>query len=465
MKQNIKKIIQYLFIAIIVIAIIYTEEIIKLIKKNEMTNHLEGFVSNTSSERNVVVPYEYNLANDNAYPKTVYEEALEKSFGSYQVLQCNMLPTKKQNDCTINDEPIIKYKFPVHIIKIVNGEHLAVFNDGRIYKKRILTDKMWQGPLKNSHPQREIPLRMITLNPAGDKLVGVGFDNKAYIKLKDPNSVVAMETVWKYIPGLDDVIWVGYVFDETNNYHKYITVNTAGRIQLSNTEDPIEGFIDASIIKEPVLKLYFDVNNYMMAIDTSFRLRTFEKEDWMISEFSKKYPANPIPVNDVIYDQDQMLFGVVILPKVGQCEVMKQEEPAFMSPFVPFELNSFLDSRLNRRITDRSIIKSKMGIFTKSGMMEEEALDNDINIAYQRQQIMDKKRLREFCLKRGIQTDVNYRNYELDKVIDENERKITKLENVIKELIKFDPDNKKIQEKAVGINFLSAGDLPDNTST
>ena len=465
MKQNIKKVIQYLFIAIIVIAIIYKDEIMSLLKKNKNKNHLEGFVTNTSSERNVVVPYEYNLASDNSYPKTVYEEALEKSFGSYQILQCNMLPTKKQGECLINDEPIIKYKFPVHIIKIVNGEHLAVFNDGRIYKKRILTDKMWQGPLKHSHPQREVPLRMITLNPTGDKLVGVGFDNRAYVKLKDPNAVVAMETEWRYIPGLDDVIWVGYMFDDTSNQNKWLTVNTAGRIQLSNSEDPTEGFIDASIIKEPVLKLYFDANDFMMAIDTSFRLRTFEKKDWMISEFSKKYPANPVPVNDVIYDQDQMLFGVVVLPKVGQCEVMKQEEPAFMSPFVPFELNSFLDSRLNRRITDRSIIKSKMGIYARSGLMEEEALDNDINIAYQRQQIMDKQRLREFCLKRGIQTDVNYRNYELDKVIDENERKIGKLENVIKELIKFDPDNKQIQEKAVGINFLSAEDLPSSNST
>jgi hypothetical protein len=75
---------------------------------------------------------------------------------------------------------------------------------------------------------------------------------------------------------------------------------------------------------------------------------------------------------------------------------------------------------------------------------------------------MDKKRLREFCLKRGIQTDVNYRNYELDKTIDENARKIEKLEEVIKELIKFDPDNKKIQESNIGINFITDEDIKIN---
>jgi hypothetical protein len=323
---------------------------------------------------------------------------------------------------------------------------------------------MWQGPLKYSHPLREIPLRMITLNQTGDRLIGIGYDNKAYIKLKDPNDTIAIKTQWQPILGLENIIWVGFTYDEDTQTNKWLTVNVEGRIQISNTDNPLEGFIDASILKEPVLKLYFDASGYMMAIDTDFKLRTFEKKEWMVSEFSRKYPANPVPVNDVIYDQDQLLFGIVILPKVGQCEVMKQEEPAFMSPFVPFELNSFMDSRLNRRITDRTIIKSKTGIFTKSGLIDDEVLDNDINIAYQRQQLMDKKRLREFCAKRGIQTDVNYRNYKLDKLIDENERKISKLDKVIKELIKYDPDNKQIQEAAVGINFITEDDLPDNTN-
>jgi len=461
MKLNINKknFIQFILLSIIIICILYNKEILKLL--NTKNVETEAFID-TSGVRDVVVKYKYNLADENKYPKTIYETSVEQVFGQFQIMLCNLLPTRKENQCLINNIPIVKYKFPVHIIKIVDGTHLAVFNDGRIYRKRSLIDKMWQGPLKNSLPEREVPLRMITLNSEGNKLIGVGYNNQAYIKTLDSNTLVSTETEWRTIPGLDNLIWVGYIYDASSNQNKWLIVNTEGRIQLSNSEDAIEGFIDASIINEPVLKLYFDPDGYMMAIDSKLQLRTFENKDWMISEFSKKYPANPIPVNDIIYDHDQMLFGVVFLPKMGQCEIMKQEEPAFMSPFVPFELNSFLDSRLNKRITDRIIIKSKLGIFTRSGMMEEEALDNDINIAYQRQQLMDKKRLREFCLKRGIQTDVNYRNYELDKTIDENARKIEKLEEVIKELIKFDPDNKKIQESNIGINFITDEDIKIN---
>ena len=463
---NKKKILQFLALSIIIIIILYYKEIITKINSlhNPLQhNNLEHFTSDNSS---VVIPYEYNNVENNKYPITVYESSINKVFGQYQVMACNILPTRKEKDCSINGKPIIKYKFPIHVMKLVNGEHLAVFNDGRIYKKRHLTDKMWQGPLKNSLPNREIPLRMITLNPLGDKLIGVGFDNKGYIKIKDSNTTIATESQWQTIPGLDNIIWVGFIFDESSNENKWLCVNTDGRILLSNTENAIDGFIDASVIKEPVLKLYFDPNGYMMAIDTNFQLRTFENKDWMISGFSQKFPPNPIPVNDIIYDFDQKMFGVVFLPKLGQCEIMKQEESAIMSPFVPFELNSFLDSRLDKRLTDRNIIKSKLGIFTKSGLIEEDALDNDINIAYQRQQIEDKKRLRNFCAKRGIQTDANFRNFELDKVIDDNDRKIQDLENVIKQLIKFDPDNKQIQESIAGVNFLNNDDiLPNNIST
>jgi len=458
MRKKQKLIIQFIFLVIIITLILYNEEILYYIKYN----NFEGY---DNLSREVVVRYEYNMETEGKYPETIYEKSILNLFSNFNGMICNLLPIRKENQCLINNIPIVKYKFPVHIIKLIDGTHLAVFNDGRIYKKRLLTDKMWQGPLKKSLPEREVPLRMITLNPEGNKLIGIGFDNKTYIKLHDPNSLVAIETDWKYISGLDDIIWVGFIFDPNINQNKWLTITIDGRIQLSNSENPIEGFIDASIIKEPVLKLYFDPEGFMMAIDTRLQLRTFENKDWMISEFSKKYPANPIPINDIIYDYDQMLFGVVFLPKMSQCEIMKQEEPAFMSTFVPFELNSFLDSRLNKRITDRIIIKSKLGIFTKSGLLEEESLDNDINIAYQRQQLMDKKRLRGFCLKRGIQTDVNFRNYKMDKVIDENEKKIDKLENVIKELIKFDPDNKKIQNSAIGINFIKDDDLPNFDDT
>ena len=106
-----------------------------------------------------------------------------------------------------------------------------------------------------------------------------------------------------------------------------------------------------------------------------------------------------------------------------------------------------------------------MGIYTRLGLMEEDLLDDDINMAYQRQQLKDKKRLREFCLSRGIQTDVNYRNYKMEKVIDDNERKIDKLEQSIKELIAFDPDIKEIQESTQGVNFVKDNSIKSLLNT
>lgn len=433
-----------------------------------INNSYEGFIT-TSKMLGPTIDYEYDGVLDSEYPTTIYEESAEAVFNVFPIMTCNLLPTKKSSVCRINNVPIVKYKFPVHITKLPDGVHLAVFNDGRIYRKRNLTDKMWAGPLRNSKPNRNVPLRVITLNPEGNRLMGVGYDNKGYIKLLDPNSTVSTETEWQYIPGLEDIIYIGFTFDATTNQNKYIIINTEGKLQLSNSNNPVDGFFDASIIKDKILKFYFDVDEYMMVIDSNFRLRIFEDKDWMVSELSTKFPPNPNPVNDVIYDYDQLLFGCVFLPKMGMCEVMKQEEPAFMSPFIPFELNRFLDSKLNRRLTDRLILKTKMGIFTRMGLMEEDMLDDDINMAYQRQQLKDKKRLREFCSSRGIQTDVNYRNYEMDKVIDENERKINKLEQSIKELISFDPDIKKIQDSTLGVNFLKNDEVKDlltsNTSS
>lgn len=465
---NSKNIFQFILLVIIVVYILYFKEINKYIFNNDSVNNSSSNISNNSVSEGFIdtsknlgpqVAYEYDAVLESEYPSTIYEQSANKLFAQYPVMLCNLLPTKKSTECKINGVPIVKYKFPVHIMKLPDGVNLAVFNDGRIYKKRNLIDEMWQGPLRNSMPNRDVPLRMITLNPEGDKLVGVGYDNRCYIKLKDPNSNVATETEWRYIPGMEDVIFVSYIFDANSNANKYIIVNTSGVIQMSNSDNASAGFFDAAIIKEKVLKLYYDIDGYMMVIDSDFKLRVFDDKDWMVSELSKKFPANPNPVNDILYDYDQLLFGCVFLPKMGMCEVMKQEEPAFMTPFVPFELNRFLDSRLNRRLTDRLILKTKMGIYTRLGLMEEDMLDEDINMAYQRQQLSDKKRLREFCLSRGIQTDVNYKNYEMEKVIDENARKIENLEKSIKDLISFDPDVKPIQESAQGVNFIKQDDL------
>ena len=411
----------------------------------------EGFQTNINS---AIVNYEYDKQEFGEFPNTIYEKAIKLVFKDNPVLICNMLPTLKSTECMINGNRIAKYKFPVHIIKLIDGHHLAVFNDGRIYKKHKLTDKMWQGPLKNSMPNRYIPLRMITTNIDGTKILGVGFDNNVYEKIGNPNTIIDYEGEWVQIPGLSNVIFVMFKYDESTDKYRYIIIDTMGNIKITIDEKPTSDLINYSIIDIPVIKLFGDPQGYMNIIDGQFRLRTFEDKNWDSSLLSTKYDSSENQLIDAIYDNDGLLFGCVILPKMNTVEIMKQEEPHITAKFVPFEMNRYLDSSLDKKIMDSAIIKSKLGIYTKQGLLDDEGLDDDINMAFQRQMLLDKQRLRNFCSTRGFRTDVNYKNYKVLSQIEENNKNIDKLNSIIKNLISFNPDQKAIQESVVGINFL-----------
>lgn len=453
---QIKKMVGVSIVLLIIVVIMYHNEILNYFSKYEgyedMTPSSEsaGLVYDTSK-----VKYEYDGQDPTAFPQTIFETSANKAFGTYPVMTCNLIPTKKSRDCNINGEPIIKYKFPVHLLKLVNGKHIAVFNDGRLYTKDKLTDKMWQGPLKNSLPNRDIPLRMVSMNPEGNKLVAVGYDNKAYIKYGEDNSqILELESEWRPLPGLENIIFLMYLYDPATDTNKYVVIDTEGKIKITQTDKPDSGLVDYSVIKEPILKLSYSADGYMLAIDANFRLRTFEDKEWPTSKFSTKFGTNPNQVLDILYDKDQLLFGCVLLPKVGIAEIMKQEEPDFQAKFVPFELNRYLTGGMESRLTDRMIVFTKLGIYTNQGMLEEEALDDDINMAYQRQMLLDKKRLREFCVSRGLKTDETYRNYEILRQVEDNKQKIERLNGIISELISFDPDQKAIQESIIGVNFI-----------
>lgn len=423
---------------------------------NTKTNSIkEGFKANPNS---AIVNYEYDKQDIGEFPETIYEKAIKLNFKDNPALICNMIPTMKSSNCQISGNKIVKYKFPVHITKMIDGHHLAVFNDGRIYKKHKLTDKMWQGPLKNSMPKRHIPLRMITTNVDGTKLIGVGFDNNVYQKIGNKNTVIDYEGEWKLVPGLTDVIFVMFKHDESVDKYRYIVIDTSGKVKITRDEKSTSDLMDFGVEDTPILKLFGDPQGYMNIIDGQFRIRTFEDKNWEGSLLSTKYESSHNQVVDVIYDNDALLFGCVILPKMNTVEVMKQEEPHITAKFIPFEMNRYLDSSLDKRIADRTIIKSKLGIFTKQGLLEEHALDDDINMAYQRQMLLDKKKLRNFCASRGFRTDVNYKNYKVLAQIEDNNQKIEKLNGVIKDLISFDPEQKSIQESIAGINFLKKVD-------
>ena len=144
---------------------------------------------------------------------------------------------------------------------------------------------------------------------------------------------------------------------------------------------------------------------------------------------------------------------------------MKQEDAFPVEPFVPLELNRFKNSNINRRLNDKEIIKSKIGVIPSDNILEDDTLDNDVNIAYQRQLVRDQKKLRQFCISKGLGRDVNYKNYDILRQIDSNNDKIQKLNEVIVNLVANDPNKAEIQQSVEGINFINQQTLNNNDTS
>lgn len=426
---------------------------------SSVSSTLENFVSGelNSVKNSPRVEYEYDSVSSGEFPDTIYENSMRQTFASYPALICNLLPTAKSNTCMRDGILITKYKYPVHVQPLINGRHVAVFNDGRLYMKSRLIDTMWQGPLQNSRPMRTVPLRMVTTTPEGDRLVGVGFDGKAYIKDIDDSVDVNIEGEWRSLEGLRDIIYIMYHYDEGSNTNRFLVIDINGRIQITRGVEPNSGLQSFGILREPIIKMSMGADGYMMAIDAKYRLRTFDSKIWYNSQLSNKFPPSQQHVLDVVYDKDQLIFGLVILPKVSQVEIMKQEEVHITAPFVPLELNRYLDSSLDPRITERTIISTKVGSSiattgTLAGDVDDQ-LDNDVNMAYQRQMLKDKTRLRQFCSKRGFGSKADHKNFELMREIDKNNEKIEQLNRAMVDLVAFDSDKRKIQDAVIGVSY------------
>ena len=423
-------------------------------RNNNKNNNIENFEINKEINSSRVV-YEYDNQNKGEFPGSIYEESINEQLNDNPVLKCNLIPILTSEECKINNIPIPKYKFPVSLMKMPNGSTISVFNDGRMYEKNMLTDSMWNGPIKNSLPLRKIPLRMITISPNGRILYGVGYDNRIYKKPENELNVINLESEWQLVEGLENIIFMMFKFEENKNYSRIIFIDTNGQIKITNTNKFNSGSQNYGIITKPVLKLIKTHDDYMMAITNEFKLELFEDREWDNSEFSSKYGAGPNKVLDVVYDYDELLFGIVILPSLNMVEIMKQENSFPTEPFIPLDMNRFKDYKINKLLTDKEIIKSKIGVIPSENILEDDSLDNDVNIAYHKQLLRDKERLRQFCLSKGLGRQNNYKNYDILKQIDENNEKIESLNKAIVNLITNDPNKKKIQESIEGINFIN----------
>lgn len=380
---------------------------------------------------------------NNKFPDTIYEKSIREIYGNSaanSIMLCNLLG----ENCASN-----RKRFPVNIIKHIDGTILAVFNDGNMYSKEYMNDKLWYGPLKNSMPNNgEVPLRMITIAPNGFDLLGVGYDNQLYIKRADgSNNNLDLEIPWQLVANNRDII---YVLTDPQTTH-LIAINTDGQL-LINTKYELESdFEQATKLQIPILRACFDNNGYMLVITPDLKLYQMNDIDWRNSNIDYNKGANPTNVLDILYDNDMKLWGLVPIGNAGIIEIYKQRQIYYLSKFLLPDIETELGTAKNTFLmNDKEIIKAKTGVDMSIREAETgDSLDDDVNYANMRQILENKKKLRAFCASRSLvdpNKSTNYRDFELEDQINVNNNKLVDMKKIVSTMLKYDPDSKNITQ-------------------
>ena len=410
---------------------------------------LEGYEDSESATETTIAPTiaptitSTSLITSGA---TIYEKSINKIYGNNKRLICSMLPNiyNNKNVCKINNESFVPYKFPIHMIKLLDGTILAVFNDGRLYKKDSMKSTLWAGPITNSLPQDNIPLRMITLSTNLNTLLGVGFDNILYIKTPDSAGNINLTVPWKQVPNNSSIIYV--LFDNVTNFLLSIDIN--GKL-FTKTDFDITTNNQELVTKldRPVLRLYYDLNGYMLAIDNNFDMYQFTELNWKNTPINISRGANNSKLQDVLYDNDGKMYGLVFNSDSFMVQIMKQSSVFYLSDFI--EINNLISSdNTDFILSDQDIIKYKIGsLYDYIAVANaNDSNDDDPNFAYQKQLIENKAKLLNFCANRNIISSDNSDNYELLANVDKNNDKIKNLKNIINNLLNYEPENMKIRQ-------------------
>ena len=398
----------------------------------------------------------FEYSKNNTFQETIFEESLRDVFGPDTTLSCNINPTMTTEDCSQFSKVNVNI-FPVHIIELDPSLVLGVFNNGYIYSKNRLEDKYWKGPLKNSLPKDNIPLRMITLDYEM-RLLGVGYDNRLYRKASNSKDL-NVESRWEEVPSATNLIYVLYesrldkeTYQKDESKYKddfLIGINTIGLLTKIKYNDLGSKEFDRMINDDfKVLKIYFEKNGYMMAIGTDFQLYRKNDKNWETSTFNI-FNKNPTKLIDVIYDSDAKMFGLVFMENLGYVELMKQKMVHYMSSFVPLEFIVTNTTKNKDVLSFYERLKLKSGV----DLLLYDLVDNygyrTIQEVQSRLQMEDMKKLRNMCKNRGYLANQSHNNFNILNKIEQQNNKIIKMNQTISKLIEFDTDKTKIQESTI----------------
>lgn len=375
--------------------------------------------------------------------KTIYEKSLYNIFENNKLMICNTIPEINKNTCIINGKPYVKYNCPVQMLKLPSGDILSVFNDGRLYKKDNMDNTMWQGPIKNSLPNDNIPLRMVTLKPDLITLLGIGYDNKLYIKNPIHNQL-NLESYWNPVPNNLNIIYI--IFDNESGYMISIDIN--GKLLIKTSDDLTGDNVELiNKINRPILKMFYDLNGYMLILDNEFNLYQCSEINWKNSPINIERGYNNSKINDILYNNDGKMYGLIFDIKDNIIKLKKQNEIFYLSEFN--DLSDIIKYNSEYVMSDLDIIKSKIGninVYLMS-VSEFDPADDDPNIAYQKQLLETKHNLIKFCSNRNNIINSNYDNYDLLANVDKNEQQIQTLKEIANNLISNEPDKTTLLNK------------------
>jgi hypothetical protein len=440
--QYIRYLINFGFLAIFILfaAAIY---LIFFNKSDKILSRFESFQTQNTSSPTQTNQLQIESVKSSKFD-SVYEEAISNIYGTNARIICSITPgMTKDGVCTIGNESYIVYNFPIQMIKLLDGTILAVFNDGRLYKKDNMFNTMWQGPLANSLISNTIPLRMVTLTPRLDTLLGVGYNNKLYMKKPNKDGNIDLTATWQLVPNNSNIIYV--LFDrETSNM---ISITTKGKLTIKSTSDITSNNNElVNLLDRPVIKLFYDLNGYMLALDNNLDLYQFSELEWKTSKLNIQRGANSTKLLDILYHNDGRLFGLSVNTKAFMVQILKQADVFYLADFATFEQSLNLENKEAFVMSDQDIINAKVGNIDKylAAVNENEASDDDPNIAYQKQLFDTRAKLKQFCATRNSTTNTNVDNYELLASVEENTDKINQLKSIVQNIIKYEPDKTNI---------------------
>ena len=443
----------FILILLFIIVIYY----INLVNR---TKNIEKFVGNDDEESS----QEMIRASQTFLPEpSIYTEAYTKATDVSETLKLNLRIDPLNRDINPATKKLYnRLLIPIHLTTTLDNKCLAIFNDGKLYKKNNLyEDGLWMGPLPNSlygSQEYGIGMRMCMFFPINNnqerevRLFAVGADNSLYFKEKDDINSEWIKAPVENNNNNDKLVYLFCDFYEKNTQYPLLyAITTTGKIVYKNIngDAPMNSIEEEDFVKLPfsepsptvsgnikLLKVFWDRNGFMLGIGQDFKIYQKKGIDWKVRPWDMevstrgKNKGSNAKVIDLMMDNDSRMIGLVLDSdkKKPMIKIQKQNQPYYLADFE----NLDKVGTESKALTTYDLIKHKTGLdwsayFNFEDPDEVYYRTNNVNALKQRAIMKDRLKLRKICQNRNPLINTEARNFELEQKMKEREMKITTL--------------------------------------